>query len=99
MGRKRKKIQYWSQRQERPKGLFSILRPQQCSKWSSVKKPHPNPQLMKLLWANNTSKGPLSLPVLFPLWKGEVTPCQGCRTGDPQPCHSRTDAQPQRSLR
>lgn len=54
---------------------------------------------MKLLWANNTSKGPLSLPVLFPLWKGEVTPCQGCRTGDPQPCHSRTDAQPQRSLR
>lgn len=52
-----KKQTCWSWRWERPEGLFSISRPQQCGERNLVKKPCPNPQLLMLLWANNASKG------------------------------------------
>lgn len=58
------------------KNLFSILRPQQSSKWSSVKEPHPNPQL----WANKTQRASvLAHPI--PALKGGVTQGQAAGLG------------------
>lgn len=87
VGRKRKKSAVGA---EERKGQRVCFPPSDLSKGSSVKKPHPNPQLTELLWANKTSKGSLSLPIPFPLWKGEVTPCQGWGPSavPQQGCHS-----------